>query len=56
MPGYGVRIRTTQGFSFGAEQPDPASLYREYKFDDQAEWLGKLDDARAVYNVRSEDG
>jgi len=48
LPGNGVRVRTAQGFSFGAELPDYASFYREYKLANRTEWLAKLAEVRAA--------
>lgn len=55
LPGNGVRVRTAQGFSFGAEQPDYASFYREYKLPNRTAWLAKLYEVRAANGVLESD-
>ncbi len=55
LPGNGVRVRTAQGFSFGAEQPDYASFYREYKLPNRTAWLDKLYEVRAANGVLESD-
>ena len=54
LPGNGVRVRTAQGFSFGAEQPSYASFYRETKVT-KDEWLAKLKAVRAANNILASD-
>ena len=54
LPGNGVRVRTAQGFSFGAEQPSYASFYREKKVT-KDEWLAKLKAVRAANNILASD-
>jgi hypothetical protein len=54
LPGNGVRVRTAQGFSFGAEQPSYASFYRETKIT-KDEWLAKLKAVRAANNILASD-
>ena len=54
-PGNGVRVRTAQGFTFGDEQPDFASFYREYKLGSRDEWLAKLAQIRAANNILESD-
>ena len=55
LPGNGVRVRTAQGFSFGAEQPEYASYYREYKLANRTEWLAKLAEVRAANGILDSD-
>ena len=55
LPGNGVRVRTAQGFSFGAELPDYASFYREYKLANRTEWLAKLAEVRAANGILDSD-
>mmetsp|Transcript_33396 Transcript_33396/g.103471 ORF Transcript_33396/g.103471 Transcript_33396/m.103471 type:complete len:308 (+) Transcript_33396:80-1003(+) len=55
LPGNGVRVRTAQGFTFGDEQPDFASFYREYKLGSRDEWLAKLAQIRAANNILESD-
>jgi len=53
LPGNDVRVRTVQRF-FSDGTPSYASFYRETKLD-KAEWVAKLKEYRAAYNVRAED-
>ena len=55
LPGNGVRVCTAQGFSFGAEQPEYASYYREYKLANRTEWLAKLAEVRAANGILDSD-
>ena len=55
LPGDGIRVRTAQGFNIITGLPDSASFYREYRLNNESEWLAKLNQLRAVANIAQAD-
>lgn len=53
FPKEGERVRTAQGFFFGA--PTYASFYREHRVSGLEEWVSKLEEIRAQFNILPDD-